>query len=41
MATAARKKFLLTCRNLGTDPDSVVGGHLRGPVGLRGREKES
>ena len=40
LATVARKNFLLTGRNLGTDPDSEVGGHMTGPVGLREGEGE-
>ena len=32
LATVVRKNFLLTGRNLGTDPGSEVGGHLTGPV---------
>ncbi len=37
LATVARKNFLLTGRNLGTEPGSNVGGHLTRPVGLRER----
>ncbi len=36
----ARKNFLLTGRNFGTDPRLKVGRDPTAPAGLRGRERE-
>ena len=40
LATVKGNNCLLTGRNLGAEPESMVGGHLSSPVGLSDGERE-